>query len=245
MCAVALRKRAFIYDLDNTIYPVAAIGERLFAPLFELLAASDLPAARLPAIQRAILRQPFQVVAAQHGFGTALTQRGIELLQDLTHEGPISAFPDYAAARLLPGTRFLVTTGFRALQQSKIRGLGLEAEFAEIHIVDPLTASTTKQEVFADLLARHQYTPAEVLVIGDDPESEIKAAQALGIDTVLYDPQGQHPVGTATHTIASFQELAGLLNADATRPGARRTGGGAGQSGRFCAVTGGRCLACR
>jgi putative hydrolase of the HAD superfamily len=30
-------KKAIIFDLDNTVYPVHSIGEELFAPLFALI----------------------------------------------------------------------------------------------------------------------------------------------------------------------------------------------------------------
>lgn len=90
--------------------------------------------------------------------------------------------------------------------------MGLAEDFAEIHVVDPARSPRTKQDVFADIMARHGYQPADVLVIGDDLDSEIKAAQALGIDTVLYDREGHYPTNSATHTIARFTELAPVLS---------------------------------
>lgn len=99
-----MAKKALIYDLDNTIYAVLSIGPVLFAPLFQLLASSGLDPARLPAIQHDLMRKPFQVVAAQHQFGDALTAQGLHLLRELRYEGPIAAYEDWAAAgRALSG----------------------------------------------------------------------------------------------------------------------------------------------
>ncbi|WP_230680346.1 HAD family hydrolase [Pontibacter rufus] len=204
-------KEAIIYDLDNTIYAVPLIGEQLFASLFRLIAASGQHQSDMDVIKADIMRKPFQMVAAHHQFSHELTQKGINLLNDLTYSGPIKYFSDYAETGLLPGERFLVTTGFRKLQLSKIRGMGIEKDFKEIHIVDPMTSAKTKKDVFADIMERNGYTPAEMLVVGDDPESEIKAARELGIDTALYDKYNLHAQTEATYRISDFKELGKLL----------------------------------
>jgi putative hydrolase of the HAD superfamily len=84
--------------------------------------------------------------------------------------------------------------------------LNIEADFVEIHIVDPEKSPLTKKDVFADIMARHNYTAEDVLVIGDDPESEIKAAKALGIDTFLFDPEGKHPGALVTYRAGYLRE---------------------------------------
>jgi putative hydrolase of the HAD superfamily len=207
-----MHKKAFIYDLDNTIYGVASIGETLFASLFALIQDSVAFTGSFAKIKDEIMRRPFQVVAQKYQFSEELIQQGTRLLENLSYEGDIQPFPDYPEIRNIPGERFLVTTGFRKLQASKIRGMGIEADFKEVRVVDPNTSEKTKKDIFADIMARHGYRPAEVLVIGDDPESEIKAARDLGLDTVLYDRENRHPNAIATYRIADFKELRGLFN---------------------------------
>jgi putative hydrolase of the HAD superfamily len=85
--------------------------------------------------------------------------------------------------------------------------LDIEADFEEIHIVDPETSNQTKRDVFADIMSRHNYTPADVLVIGDDPESEIKAAIELGIDTFLFDPGNMHPDAVVTYRAGYLNDV--------------------------------------
>jgi putative hydrolase of the HAD superfamily len=204
-------KKAIILDLDNTIYDAPSIGEAVFAPIFQLIEDSDIPQERIPAIKADMMRKPFQVVAVQQQFSPELTQKGIALLSEIDYQGKIQAFSDYGEIKSLPVERFLVTTGFSKLQYSKIRALGIEQDFKEVHVIDPTNTNQTKQTVFADILERHHYTSTEVLVVGDDPESEIKAAIELGIEAVLYDKFNRYPSHQSIPKVGDFKELLHLL----------------------------------
>jgi putative hydrolase of the HAD superfamily len=199
--------KVLIFDLDNTIYPVHSIGATLFAPLFSMLEDSSEIQEQMDEVKDAIQRKPFQVVAAEFGFSNALTQTGIKLLQNLSYNGPIAPFPDFQLVPALPQPKFLVTTGFTRLQESKIDGMQIRSLFREIHIVDPMLEARTKRDVFSDILFRYAYQPDEVLVIGDDPDSEIKAAHAIEIPTILYDALGRHPEWNLSKRIINYGEL--------------------------------------
>jgi putative hydrolase of the HAD superfamily len=58
-----------------------------------------------------------------------------------------------------------------------------------------------------DIMNKYHYAPHEVLVIGDDPDSEIRAANELGIDTVLYDRTNTYPHADATYRITDYHAL--------------------------------------
>src|SRR6476620_1001298 len=150
-----MAKKAIILDLDNTIYSVASIGEKLFASLFQQIDASGLPAHQITEIKDAVMREPFQVVVRRYQFDPSFLQTTTQLLQNLTYNEPIDVFPDYHEVKKLPVERFLVTTGFKNLQTSKISSMGIEQDFKEIHIVDPNTGEQTKKTVFADILHRY------------------------------------------------------------------------------------------
>lgn len=198
---------ALILDLDNTIYPVQSIGAALFAPLFDLIEDSGEMKDRMAAVKDAIQRKPFQVVAAEFGFSATLKDEGISLLQNLRYNGPIKPFPDFILVRDLPQAKFLVTTGFTHLQESKIDGMQIRSLFREIHIVDPMRDTRTKKDVFSDILTRYTFQPSEVLVIGDDPDSEIKAARALDIPTILFDAIGRYPEWNQSKRLTNYKEL--------------------------------------
>jgi len=205
-----MHKKALIFDLDNTIYSVGSIGDELFAPLFKLIKEDGNHEKDLENIKDETMRRPFQWVARKYNFSDELLQRGVDLLRNTNYVGKIKPFSDYTVVRDLVYDKYLVTTGFLKLQQSKVSGMKIQNDFLEIHIVDPYSSDKTKKDVFADIMSRHGYPKSEVLVIGDDPESEIKAAQELGLDAILYDKENRHSE-LNVKTIKDFSELKDLL----------------------------------
>jgi len=204
-------KKAIIFDLDNTIYGVPTIADELFAPLFQVIRESGEHGEDFEAIKKDIMRKPFQVVAANYGFSEALTMQGMEMLSNISYKGPIQYFSDYEATRNLSHDKYLVTTGFILLQQSKIEGMNINGDFKEIHIIDPATSDKTKRDVFADIIERNGYRIDEVLVVGDDLHSEIKAAQDLGIDAVVYDKYNLHSGDISLPKIDDFKQLEAFI----------------------------------
>jgi len=200
-----MNKKAIIYDLDNTVYPVPAIGEKLFKPVFGLIAQSGNHNDDMDAIKKDMMKIPFRVVADKYNFSQELIEEGIKIQEDIEFTEPIETFADYSIIKTLPGKRFLVTTGFRKMQQSKIKQMGIEQDFTEIHIVDPTI--TSKKEVFDGIMERYGYSPEDVLVVGDDPGSEIKAAKELTIETVLYDYSRLQDKKISDYYITNYSEL--------------------------------------
>ncbi|MDB5153901.1 MAG: family hydrolase [Mucilaginibacter sp.] len=207
-------KRALILDLDNTIYPVSSIADNLFGGLFKVLDqhadSINSGGGNVNKIKNEMTRRPFQHIADEFGLDDDLRNKMIGILQNMTYDLPIQTFEDYAYIRLIPLDKFLVTTGFVKLQMSKVKMLGIEQDFKAIHIVDPEVNDQTKKDVFAGIMDTRNFTPNELLVIGDDPESEIKAAKALGIDTVLYDPENKYPDAQVTYRTANFKAIADI-----------------------------------
>jgi putative hydrolase of the HAD superfamily len=193
-------KKAIILDLDNTIYPVSSIANELFTRFFTML-ENDSEGVDFQITEQArdaITRMPFHAVADKYNFSPELKNKGIELLKNLTYDLPIQPFGDYHFIKAIPIKKLLVTTGFTNLQRSKIKMLGIENDFEEIHVVDPEVSALTKKTVFADIMKRHHYNTEDLLVIGDDPESEIAAALSLDVDTFLFDPGNKYPDAVST-----------------------------------------------
>jgi len=207
-----MRKKALILDLDNTIYSARSIGDEVFASLFKLIGEDPQQSRHMDQIREELLRRPFQTVARDRNFSEELTRQGIDILKELTYTGKIEPFEDYAFVKGLSIDRFLVTAGFLKLQQSKIEAMKLLDDFIEVHIVDPSTTDKTKKDVFADILDRKGYALEEVLVAGDDPGSEIRAAQELGIDAVIYDHFRENTEAVTLPVISSFAELPPFLD---------------------------------
>ncbi|RYE20640.1 MAG: HAD family hydrolase [Sphingobacteriales bacterium] len=205
--------RALIIDLDNTIYPVKSISDELFGGLFKLIddLAEGISKADIAAAKEEVTRRPFQKIADEYGFSDEMKQQAVELLKVLTYDKLMQPYDDYKHIKTLQTDKFLVTTGFIKMQTSKVKMLGVAADFKQVYIVDPETTDKTKRHIFADILKKYNYKNEEVLVVGDDPESEIKEAKAIGLRTVLYDPNRKYKTTDADHVIVNHRELAELL----------------------------------
>ncbi|SDD42816.1 putative hydrolase of the HAD superfamily [Mucilaginibacter pineti] len=201
-------KKAIILDLDNTIYPVSSISSDLFAKVFEFIdsLADELGFDTVASVKDEMTRRPYQHVADQYNFSEAAKNKGADILKNLEYDKPMQPFGDYKHISDTQIEKYLVTTGFTKLQWSKVRLLGIEADFKAIYIVDPEKSKATKKDIFAHIMNENAYTPADLLIIGDDPESEIKAATALGIDTFLFDPEGKHIGAKVTHSSPSLKD---------------------------------------
>ena len=202
-----MRKKALILDLDNTIYPVSSIGDKLFAPLFDLIKSDEHVSDQFEQIRKEVMRRPFQLVANEFNFSKELTDKGTELLKNITYNGTIEPFDDYKLIRDLKIDKYLVTTGFKKMQQSKVEAMQLQTDFREIHIIDPSISDKVKKDLFTDIISRHHYNKADVLIVGDDLNSEIKAAKELGVDAVLYDKLNMYKEEKSVTRITDFGEL--------------------------------------
>jgi putative hydrolase of the HAD superfamily len=202
-----MRKKAIIIDLDNTIYPVSSIGDMLFKTLFSIIYESGEYSGDFDKIKSEIMRRPFQLVADEFLFSKSLKSDGIMHLSELTYEDKMQPFEDYNFVRSIPCKKFLVTTGFPKMQQSKIKQLGVQDDFEEIFIIDPGKSDITKKDIFSKILTNNKYEVADVLVVGDDLNSEIKAANELGIDSVLYDYKRENIKIENQAVISDFRDL--------------------------------------
>ncbi|MFD0794370.1 HAD family hydrolase [Mucilaginibacter litoreus] len=205
-------KRALILDLDNTIYPVSSIADKLFLELFELIDEKLADKQAAAKAKHELTRRPYQHVADEYGFSDDLRGKGIELLKNLTFNEPMQPFKEYNVLRKVKADKYLVTTGFTKLQYSKVKMLGIADDFKNIYVVDPELSSKNKGDVFQQIMIDNGYIVEDLLVIGDDPQSEIKFANELGIDTFLFDPANKHSGADVTYRAADYRDVAGIVN---------------------------------
>ncbi|NEW83148.1 MAG: HAD hydrolase-like protein [Mariniphaga sp.] len=189
------------------MYPVSSIGDKLFKSLFQLIVKNGEYTGDFDEIKGEIMRRPFQFVADDFSFSENLKSECLKLFLNLTYDEHMEPFEDYKYVRQLPCIKFLVTTGFTKLQNSKILQLNIENDFLEIFIIDPIQSKLTKKDIFQKLLIDYRLKVHEVLVVGDDLNSEIKAANDIGIDAILYDRESEHAGIENQNTISSFKDL--------------------------------------
>ena len=207
--------KAVIFDLDHCLLSPHELGADVLAPVFRAIDEANRGRLTPEVLQGAMddfMRAPFDAVARKHGFPEDVSARASAAYAGLAVEGPLHGYADLPVLARLPVRRYLVTTGFVRLQQSKIDALGIEPMFSEVHI-DAIDrpGRTGKKAMFAGILASGGYAKHEVLVVGDSADSEIAAGNALGLATVQILRQGVVRCADATYHIADLAELEGLL----------------------------------
>jgi len=124
----------------------------------------------------------------------------------------IKPFDDYEAIQSISIKKILVTTGLRELQTAKIKALGIASDFDSIRIDDPREKPRQyKMDIFKQILTETKKSPKEIWIIGDNPESEIKAGKILGMRTIQRKSKTKESSEYADFEIASFRELKNII----------------------------------
>ena len=206
---------AAIFDLDNCLAPADEVGRDLLEPMFAAVRRAN--GGRLPdvALERALedcWRLPLDAVAKAHGFSDDMLAAGWAAARDIVVRKPMRGYGDLGELAALAVKLFVVTSGFRRLQDSKIEALGLKSNFEGLY-VDAIDEPDRrgKEGLFRGILERYRFEPASVLVVGDNPESEIEAGNRLGMPTVQILRPGVIRGTTATHYIHDLGALRRLL----------------------------------
>jgi len=209
-------KKALIFDLDNCLAAANEVGEWLFEPAFEAMRQANDGSVAEEVLRRAfadVWRHPLDWVAAKYGFSAAMLAAGSKAFLTIEVTERMVGYGDLASLADLPADKFLVTSGFRRLQESKISALQLAPLFTAI-FVDAIgePGRLGKQGLFQKILEDYKLTPAEVMVVGDNAESEIEAGNRLGIATVQTLRPGVPRASHATFHIHSLAELKQLMS---------------------------------
>jgi putative hydrolase of the HAD superfamily len=207
--------KALIFDLDSCLAAADEAGENLFAPAFQAIRLANHDAVsedQLRAAFKDCWRFPFDLIAEKYGFSPAMRAAGFAAFKNIEVRQALHGYGDLHELAQLPAKLFLVTSGFRRLQESKVKALGIAHLFTAIHI-DAIDEGkgAGKLPVFTSILQVHGYQPDEVLVVGDNPDSEIAAGNLLKLTTIQTLRPGVPPSSAATHRIRSLSELKRFL----------------------------------
>jgi FMN phosphatase YigB (HAD superfamily) len=207
--------KAIIFDLDNCIAAANEVGEHLFEPAFEAISNANrgtLSAEELAEAFKECWRHPLDFVAEKFGFSPEMLTAGWKVFSQTLVETPMTGYGDLDILRELPFDLYLVTSGFRRLQESKVKALEIRPLFRGIEI-DAIDEAERKgkQGIFESILDVKELRPEEVVVVGDNPDSEIEAGNRLGMKTVQILRPGVPRADNATYHIQTFNELKTLL----------------------------------
>jgi FMN phosphatase YigB (HAD superfamily) len=184
-----MQPRAAVFDLDHTLFDPRTLPVTLFDSLaarVRAAAAGIVSDAVLDAALADAWRMPFDRVAARHQLPDVATVAWQEAASMVEVTEALTPYPDVRAGlEQLSLLRFLLTTGFRRLQESKLKQLGLAALFVTVYVdaLDP-PGPEGKRALLQRLIAEHGLTPPEVVVIGDRADDELAAAHTLGMVAV-------------------------------------------------------------
>ncbi|MEI7551637.1 MAG: HAD family hydrolase [Verrucomicrobiota bacterium] len=209
--------KAVIFDLDSCLAAADEVGSDLFASAFLAIRSANQGEVAEDQLQAAFTdcwRFPFDFIAGNYGFSPEMCRAGFEAFSKVEVLQPMRGYGDLSALAEIPAMLFLVTSGFRRLQESKIKALKIAPLFTEIHI-DAIDEAQPKGKLlaFEAILRKHQLSPAEVWVVGDNPDSEIAAGNQLGMTTIQILRPGVQASSAAAHRI---QNLHGLKSLGAT-----------------------------
>jgi putative hydrolase of the HAD superfamily len=136
----------------------------------------------------------FDVVAERYKFTDAMRDAGWRAFLPLEVRTPMRGYGDLDELPRLGDRRFLVTSGFRRLQESKVRALGVAPLFEAV-VIDAIDepGHRGKERIFSDLVAERRLDRRGVVAVGDNPESELDAARRLGFEAVQIVRPGVEP----------------------------------------------------
>jgi putative hydrolase of the HAD superfamily len=207
--------KAIIFDLDSCLAAANEVGDELFSPAFVAIRTANHGTVTESALSEALdecWRYAFDFVAAKYHFSEAMRNAGWEAFGQTEVTQPMHGYCDLNVLKELPQKLFLVTSGFRRLQESKVKALRFDDLFAAIYI-DAIDEPERKGKyrIFKDVIASSGLHPDDVLIVGDNPDSEIEAGNRLGMKTIQILRPGVTRSANAKAHIHSLHELKALL----------------------------------
>lgn len=205
-----------IFDLDDTIFETKSMNPQIFEPAIALVYdfyKHNKTNVTPEEVVADLWSRPVDVVFSIHKTPAFLTTAFYHKISDIDYQDlKISTFEDYSAVRAFQNRKMLVTTGLKELQLAKVNALGIASDFEAIHIDDPrLQPRKHKIDIFQQILTETKKAPSDIWVVGDNPNSEIKAANALGMNTILRKPHRKNSPVKADYEIDSFEELKSII----------------------------------
>jgi putative hydrolase of the HAD superfamily len=203
----------YIFDLDDTLFPKQSIKEEVGFPLFKQLNETNSQEKKYSKKQISEIYKDCWIYAldqlsSKYDFSEIYYKNLHNAYNAIEVNHPLSLYDDASVLSDLIGEKYLVTTGYEKLQHSKIRLLKIESYFKEIFI-DSLntTPRKGKREIFNQILIQSSKKPSEIIVIGDNLDSEIKAGNELGLTTIHIKRDEKVIKNNATYCINSLNEL--------------------------------------
>ncbi len=212
-------RRAILFDLDDTLYPL----ERFVMSGFRAVAAAvdarwRVPrAAALETLVSAVAAsrgRELQVLAERHGLAADVVP---ELVDVIRRHVPELRLPELSLSVLGALRRDwrlgIVTNGRPDIQARKVRALGVHRLVDVIVYAHGVGTGAGKPDAapFLDACRQLGVAPAATVFVGDDPDCDIAGAHAVGMKTIWLParvaPQTARPAELADVIVASLADV--------------------------------------
>jgi len=105
----------------------------------------------------------------------------------------------------------IITNGFEEIQGIKIKQSSLERYFKHIFISESVGHQKPEKEIFIHAMQVTGASVAESLMIGDNMQTDIAGARAVGMDQVFFNPHRLKTREKATYEITHLAELKNII----------------------------------
>jgi putative hydrolase of the HAD superfamily len=202
--------KLLIFDLDNTLFDTyTQLGINVVEKMIVQLRKFGLTKEQERVLREKYHITGFRILANQLGFSEEMKHIGMETYKNMDLS-QIKPFDDVKLIPALKQKKTLVTSGLKDVQMRKVEILGLDGVFDEV-AVDESSSHENKQRIFVGMMKKYKAKPAETMIIGDNPESELAAGNNLGIITVQMLRRPDMLKGKADYHVKDLYEVEKIL----------------------------------
>jgi putative hydrolase of the HAD superfamily len=105
----------------------------------------------------------------------------------------------------------IITNGFEEVQFEKIDNCGFRPLFKTITTSEEAGVKKPESDIFHLALKKARAHAAESLMIGDDLSVDIEGAKSVGMDQLLFNPEGHLHDFAVTYEVRTWKEITELL----------------------------------
>jgi len=202
--------KLLIFDLDNTLFDT---HKQLRVIVYEKM-IHNMQQAGLTPEQEKVIREKYSftsfiILARKLHLSEKIKNAGIETYKAIDLSG-ITPYDDVKLLKKFQQKKILVTSGLKEIQLKKVKILEIGSLFEEV-ICDESSSPENKQRIFADLMKKYELNPKEILVVGDNADSEIAAGNNLGMITVQILRMPEALKGKADYHVKDLYEVKEIL----------------------------------
>lgn len=105
----------------------------------------------------------------------------------------------------------IITNGFEDIQATKLSSSGISKYFDNVITSEKAGHKKPAKEIFDYALINGKLAAHEVIMIGDNLNTDIKGANNANIDSVYFNPSGKQHSTSLKHEISDLIELKSIL----------------------------------